>query len=420
MTIRSALLIVKLVRILLVILPLLDIRVMAQNKPVNYNESEVPAYTLPDPLRFANGTEVKDTLEWLNKRRPGILSLFETEIYGKTPGRSIQARYTMLSEDTTALHGNAIRKQVRIDFPAEPRAPSMMLLIFQPKSTTPVPVFLGLNFNGNHTIIPDTGIIISKAWQASSHTRGQDSLSWPVRSFVGHGFALATIYYGDIVEDENNGFRNGIQPVFYSPGQTAPKPDEWGAIGAWAWGLSRAMDYLENDRSIDAKKVAVFGHSRLGKTALWAGAQDSRFAIVISNNSGCGGAALSRRIFGETVGSINEMFPHWFCGNFKKYNDKESDLPVDQHMLFALIAPRPVYVTSAQDDLWADPRGEFLGVLNADPVYHLFGKQGLPVSEMPPVNSPVMGTLGYHIRTGPHALTFYDWDRFIEFAGKFF
>jgi hypothetical protein len=188
-----------------------------------------------------------------------------------------------------------------------------MLLLYLPKYREPVPVFLGLNFDGNHTILNDTGISVSGAWQAKTHARGEDSLSWPVKNIVGHGFALATIYYGEIVEDENNGFKNGIQPVFYSPEQTSPKPGEWSAIGGWAWGLSRAMDYLENDELVDSKKVAVFGHSRLGKTALWAGAQDSRFAIVISNNSGCGGAALSKRIFGETVGSINAMFPHWFC-----------------------------------------------------------------------------------------------------------
>jgi hypothetical protein len=396
------------------------VNVMGQNKPVNYDESAVPAYTLPDPLRFSNGDEVRDTLDWINRRRPEILSLFETEMYGKTPGRRIPARYTIVSVDTMALNGLAIRKEVRIEFTTEPRAHSLMLLMYLPKKQEPVPVFLGLNFDGNHTIINDTGITVSDAWKASTHARGEDSLSWPVKSIVGHGFAIATMYYGEIVEDENNGFKNGIQPVFYAPGQTTPKPYEWGAIGAWAWGLSRAMDYLENDEAVDCKKVAVFGHSRLGKAALWAGAQDSRFALVISNNSGCGGAALSKRIYGETVGSINAMFPHWFCGNFKKYNDREGDLPMDQHMLIALIAPRPVYVTSAQDDQWADPKGEFLAVLNANPVYRLFGKEGLPVSVMPSVNSPVMGTLGYHIRTGPHALTYYDWDRFMEFAGKNF
>jgi hypothetical protein len=417
---RFSLTFVRIIIGLLLVLPSIPMNVMAQNKPVNYDESAVPAYALPDPLRFTNGDEVKDTVDWIIRRRTEILSLFETEMYGKTPRRKIQATYTIVSVDTMALDGLAIRKEVKIEFKSEPKAPSMMLLIYLPKYQVPVPVFVGLNFDGNHTIVNDTGITVSGAWKASTHTRGEDSLSWPVKSIVNHGFALATIYYGEIVEDENNGFRNGIQPVFYSPGQTSPEPDEWGAIGAWAWGLSRAMDYFENDELIDSKKVAVFGHSRLGKAALWAGAQDNRFALVISNNSGCGGAALSKRIFGETVGSINTMFPHWFCENFKKYDDKESDLPMDQHMLIALIAPRPAYITSAQDDLWADPKGEFLAALNANPVYSLFGKEGLPVSLMPPVNSPVMGTLGYHIRTGPHALTYYDWDRFMQFARKHF
>jgi hypothetical protein len=405
---------------LLLILPSKYSYVVAQNNPVNYDESAVPEYTLPDPLRFYNGDEVKDTVEWINRRRPEILLLFETEMYGKTPGRKIKATYTIISVDTMALNGQAIRKEVRIDFTSEPKAPSLMLLIYLPKSGKTVPVFLGLNFEGNHTVLNDTGITVSGAWQAQTHARGEDSLSWPVKNIIGNGFALATIYYEEIDEDENNGFRNGIQPVFYSPGQTSPKPDEWGTIGAWAWGLSRAMDYLENDELVDSKKVAVFGHSRLGKAALWAGAQDSRFALVISNNSGCGGAALSKRIFGETVGSINTRFPHWFCGNFKKYNDKENELPMDQHMLIALIAPRPAYFTSAKDDQWADPKGEFLAACNANPVYRLFGREGLPVSVMPPVNSPVMGNLGYHIRTGPHALTYYDWDRFMEFARKQF
>jgi hypothetical protein len=420
MTLKISFTFYRIVIILLLNLLLCNMNIMAQNKPVIYDESAVPPYTLPDPLRFASGEKVRDTSDWILRRRPEILSLFEAEMYGKTPGRKIDASYTIVSVDTMALNGLAIRKEIRIEFKTATKAPSLMMLIYFPKSKKPVPAFLGLNFEGNHTIINDTGISISQAWRASTRARGEDSLSWPVRSIIGNGFALATIYYGEIVEDENNGFKNGIQPVFYSAGQTSPKPDEWGAIGAWAWGLSRAMDYLQKDELIDPKKVAVFGHSRLGKAALWAGAQDNRFSMVISNNSGCGGAALSKRIFGETVGSINTMFPHWFCGNFKKYNDRESDLPVDQHMLIALIAPRPVYITSAEDDQWADPKGEFLAVINANPVYRLYGKEGLPVAVMPPVNSPVMGTIGYHIRTGKHALTYYDWDRFMEFARKNF
>lgn len=406
------------------------IPVIPQESP-NYDESRVPSFSLPELLITSEGKRISTAAEWMAIRRPEILSLFENNIYGKIPGKLSADFRKVIEQDNNALGGKAVRKQVMLNFRSNNRDLKVNLLIYLPKTGSKVPVFVGYNFDGNQAVVDDPAVFVTSSWirndpasgitnnRTTEKSRGTDKTAWQVDKIISSGYGLVTLYYGDVDPDKDD-FTDGVHPLLYKEGQTMPLPDEWGSIGAWAWGLSRVMDYLEKDPDIDASKVAVMGHSRLGKTALWAGALDPRFAIVISNNSGCGGAALSRRMYGETLGGMNRYFTHWLCDNCSRYDTDVNLLPVDQHMLIALMAPRPVYIASAEEDKWADPKGEYLSGYYATPVYELFGKQGLPSPEMPPVNSPVMNTIGYHIRSGGHAVLEYDWDQFIRFARMHF
>jgi hypothetical protein len=262
------------------------------------------------------------------------------------------------------------------------------------------------------------GIVENRATEA---TRGKHASRWPLELALKKGYAVATYYYGDLEPDHKDGWKDGLRGyLLKKENRSEPRPDEWGAIGVWAWGLSRSLDYLETNAAIDAKHVAVFGHSRHGKTALWCGAQDPRFAMVVSNDSGEGGASLSRRNFGETVADLVRVFPFWFCGNYAKFSNQVDTLPIDQHMLLGLVAPRLLYVASAEKDTWADPRGEFLSALNAEPVYQLYGLTGLGVRDFPKVDEPIGKHIGYHVRTGVHDINAYDWSQYLEFADRHF
>lgn len=403
---------------------------LAQRPGINQDESKVPEFTLPDALICADGSTVDSIDTWVSKRRPEVFQLFADHVYGNTPTTAVPVKFVRHGEPWKSTGGTSLRYEVlmQIGHPGKELAATMLITV--PISVDPVPCFVGFNFHGNHTTTADPLVSITESWvrnnskngtennRASEKGRGQSSSRWPYEEIVKSGYGVCTIYYGDIDPDFDDGFKNGVHPFFFAEGQASPTKEQWGSIGAWAWGLSRALDYFETDLKIDHDRVAVIGHSRLGKTSLWAGASDQRFAMVISNDSGCGGAALSRRRFGETVKVINSNFPHWFCDQFSQYNDQEDQIPVDQHMLIALMAPRPVYVASATEDLWADPKGEFLSLAEADSVYGLYGNN-LMTRVFPPADKPlIIGKRGYHVRTGKHDISLFDWQRYIQFANR--
>ena len=398
----------------------------AQVPAPNYDESKIPPYTLPDLLTTSKGRPVRNVRTWERVRRPELLGLFEKEMFGISPGFP-QGMYARVEKEVeNAFCGAGTLKEVTLFLDAAGIFPVHLLIAVPKGAKGPVPAFLGINFCGNHATTFDPEVTIpggkmpvhSGGTKVTEYERGANAHRWPYEYILSHGYAVVTYCREDIDPDFDDGFRNGVHGLM--DGGKARDGSSWGTIAAWAWSLSRVLDYLYADPAIDADRVAVIGHSRLGKTALWAGATDPRFALVISNDSGCGGAALSRRRFGETVAKITTSFPHWFCKNFDAYGNNEDALPFDQHGLLALIAPRPLYVASASEDLWADPKGEYLSLYEASKVYALYGFEALGDPEPPGVEEPVVrGRTGYHIRNGKHNIVLYDWMQYVAFADRF-
>ena len=391
--------------------------------PVNYDESKVGTYTLPDPLVLKNGKPVRDAKTWFTQRRPEILEMLTTQQFGRAPGRPADESFEVTDKGTAALDGKAIRKQITIQLLKDPAAPQIHLLLYTPAAAKkPVPVLLSIGFGPVQFAVDDPGITPETMWDPKTNTRVPAK---PMRFFrptnivplLDAGFGYATFYYGDVDPDYPAGFSNGIRARYLKAGETERAPDEWGSIAAWAWGMSRVEDYFETDRSVDAKRVAIHGVSRLGKTVVWAGASDQRFALVIASCSGEGGAALSHRDYGETIAHLTapSRYPYQFAANYAKYAGFPDKAPFDAHMLLALIAPRPVLLQTGNKDFWSDPKGEFLAAVAAGPVYKLLGKDGLDTDVWPAAGQPILHDIGYTMHEGGHGMVPSDWDVYLEF-----
>lgn len=368
---------------------------------VNYDEGRVPEYTLPDVLRSSDGKAVKNTGVWEKKRRPEIISLFKQNVYGQMPVNFDSIRFKMIRKVPDAMNGRACLKEVTISIWNKGNHVSIPIVLFIPNARKkPAPVFLLINNRSKRNTDPN---------------RVVKSTFWPAEMIIDRGYAIASFHVADAAPDRKDSYQHGVLDQLYP--EQLNMDDGMKAIGSWAWAASRIMDYLETDEDIDEKKVALVGHSRGGKTSLWAGALDQRFAMVFSSCSGSTGASLARRQYGETVSLINKQFGYWFANNYRQYSGDVNRLPVDQHMLIALIAPRPVYTTNAIQDRWADPKGSYLSLINAQPVYDLYRKVTALTPDIPPINIPILNSaIGYHFREGTHDLNVYDWENFIRFA----
>lgn len=391
----------------------------------NYDEAKVGEYVLPDPLVCAGGTRVTNSEAWFTKRRPEILELYRENIFGRSPEAGTNVTFNIWETSTNALGGAATRKQIEINFSGTADGPFAHLLLYTPAGKISAPTFLCLSFGGNYAVIDDPDIAIFPGWDwktkqfgmPKNPVRGESSRNWKISETLARGYGIAILDYREIEPDLPNGagFKSGVHKNF-----PPPSANGWGAIGAWAWGASRALDYLQTDAGVDAKRVILFGHSRLGKTVLWAGAQDPRFAAVIANGSGELGASLSRRDYGETVDDVAKRFPYWMARNFQQFSNRWNALPVDSHFLISLIAPRPLFLNSGSEDKWGDPHGEFLAARAATPVYELLGKTGITENKFPPLDEPLRHDLTFNCHVGKHDVLPSDWDKFLDFADAHF
>ena len=392
--------------------------------PVNYDEAKVGTYSLPDPLVLKNGQPVRDARTWVTQRRPEIVSLFETEQYGKAPGRPADESFEVFEKGAPALNGKALRRQVLIHLGKEKSGPAIQLLMYLPAAATkPVPMLLSINFGAAQNAVDDPGIKAETVWDPKTNTRiapaGKGFGRVDAEALLDAGFGIATFYYGDVEPDYAGGFSNGIRARYARAGGTEENraADDWGTIAAWAWGMSRVQDYFETDKSVDSKRVAIHGISRLGKTVMWAGAHDERFAAVIASCSGEGGAALSHRNYGETVAHLASptRYSYQFAANFGRWGGFPDKAPMDANLLIALIAPRPLLLQTGDTDYWSDPKGEFLAAVAAGPVYRLLGKQDLGTEVWPAAKQPIFHDLSYYMHEGGHGMVPSDWEIYVQF-----
>lgn len=395
----------KFLTVLSVLFVLTGQMVLAQDD-VNYDESRVPNYTLPEILETSDGRPVETLNEWKHLRRPEIVAMFAEHVYGELPRHYDSVKFNVVRENPTALDGKATAKEIDIIVTRNGNSLPIRLNLLIPNETgKPAPVTLLLNHRGSENM---------------DITRKVKEDFWPAETIIENGYAAAVFNVEDVADDDPETYTEDVLKKLYP--EQVEQPDGMRALSAWAWGAMRVMDYLETDDDVDPDRSMLVGHSRGGKAALWTGANDERWAIVVANESGAGGAALSKRRFGETVKIINNGFPYWFTPNFEAFNDNEEALPFDQHMLIATLAPRGVYITAAEEDLWADPRGMYLALLRASEVWEKM--YGVPVqlyTQMPAINNPTDNPYAaYHIRDGEHDLKLYDWVQFLNFADRHF